>query len=145
MATNVSPASGTEGSPRISTGVDGPASFDSSSLVVNHCTHFAVATSACNRLTNLKVPFCTRTVATGPRPYQTSLNDKTSRITLRVAFNSSTSAVRRIISKRFSIPSLSMCRYRTKPCFRPNLPESVRTRTAPVLRARYWRSAYQSC
>ena len=66
---NVSPASGMLSSPRISTGVEGPARSIEPSAIVKHGTDLAEGVAhdeavaiACS------VPFWTRTVATAPRP-----------------------------------------------------------------------------
>ena len=53
-----------------------------------------------------KVPFCTKIVATGPFPLSSSASiTRPLALLFGFAFNSSTSAVNRIISKRVSIPS----------------------------------------
>ena len=73
-AMKFSPAEGTPERPRISTGRDGPASFSwrpLSSSIARTRPHSAPATtmSPC-----FSVPFCTRTVATGPRPRSSLLS-----------------------------------------------------------------------
>ena len=104
-ATNGSPADGTPARPRISTGADGPASVTAralSSSMARTRPHSAPATtmSPCR-----SVPFCTSTVATGPRP-------RSSRLSITVpsaarsgfAFRSRISACSEIASVSLSRP-----------------------------------------
>ena len=106
IATRISPAFGTSFKPRISTGIEGPASLTrcplSSTIALILPWHAPAATWS----PTFNVPFCTSTVATGPRPLSSSASI-TIPLALRFgfAFNSCTSAVKRIISSKSSIPS----------------------------------------
>ena len=105
-AINTSPALGTSESPRISTGVEGIASFTLlplSSIIALTLPWLAPADM---KSPTCRVPFCTSTVATGPRPLSSSAS--ITRPLARLwgfAFNSRISAVKRIVSKSVSIPS----------------------------------------
>ena len=103
---NTSPAAGTSESPRISTGVDGVASFTRlplSSIIALTLPKLAPAEI---KSPTFKVPFCTRIVATGPRPLSSSASITSPLAFLFLsAFNSRISAVNRIVSRRSSIPS----------------------------------------
>ena len=102
----VSPALGTSERPIISTGVEGPASFTtfplSSRITLTCPTEVpAIITSPV-----LKVPFCTRRVATGPLPLSRRASITAPFASLSgFALRSRTSAVRFTISSRLSIPS----------------------------------------
>ena len=115
VATNTSPALGTSLRPRISTGVDGPASFTRrplSSIMARILPKHAPAAMVSP---TLKVPFCTRTVATGPLPLSSSASiTRPLPLRLGLAFSSSTSAVRRTISSRSLIPSFVWAETGTK-------------------------------
>ena len=101
-----SPAWGTSFKPRISTGVDGPAFFTRRPLSSIIALILPNAVPTVTLSPTFSVPFWTSTVATGPRP----LSSCASRIRPRpfllgFAFNSFTSASRRIISSRSWRPS----------------------------------------
>ena len=90
----------------ISTGMDGVAfcSLRPFSSVIART--FPLALPQAMKSPCFSVPFCTRIVATGPRPLS-SLASRTRPLALRfgLALSSATSAVSRIISSRLSIPS----------------------------------------
>ena len=103
---NVSPAAGTLFKPMISTGVEGPASFTRLPLSSTMARTLPYALPHAIGSPTFNVPFCTSTVATAPLPLS-SFASITTPLALRFgfAFNSHTSAVRRIISSSWSIPS----------------------------------------
>jgi len=104
--TNTSPALGTLFRPRISTGVEGPASFTLLPLSSIIARTLPEQLPAAMGWPTFRVPFCTSTVATAPRPLS-SCASITRPLAKRFgfAFNSITSAVSRIISSKLSIPS----------------------------------------
>ena len=104
--TNTSPAFGTSLSPRISTGTDGPASLTRRPLSSIIALTLPCADPAAIASPTRSVPFCTRTVETGPLPLS-SCASRTSPLArlFGFAFNSITSAVSTIISIRSSRPS----------------------------------------
>ena len=103
----VSPELGTPLSPKISTGIDGPASVtlfplsSSIALTLPKDEPIDMESPTC------KVPFCTRTVATGPLPLSrlASITIPLA-LLLGLALYSATSAVKSTISRSCSIPSL---------------------------------------
>ena len=97
---------GTSLRPKISTGIDGPASLTRRPLSSTIARTLPLAAPADTKSPTFKVPFCTRIVATGPRPLSSSASITSPLARLfGFAFSSSTSAVRRIISSNCSIPS----------------------------------------
>ena len=102
----VSPEFGTPLSPSISTGIEGPASAtllplsSSIALTLPKEEPIEIESPMC------KVPFCTRTVATGPLPLSrlASITIPLASL-LGFALYSATSAVRSTISRSCSIPS----------------------------------------
>ncbi len=105
QATNTSPAFGTSFRPRISTGIDGPASFTRLPLSSIIALTLPCAEPAATESPTRRIPFCTRTVATEPLPLS-SCASSTSPLARRLefAFSSRTSAVRTIISINSSSP-----------------------------------------
>ena len=103
--TNGSPADGTPARPRISTGVDGPASFSwrpLSSSIARTRPHSAPATTMSPWR---NVPFWTSTVATGPRPRSRRLSiTEPSALRSGFAWRSRISDWRRIASSSLSSP-----------------------------------------
>ena len=103
----MSPAAGTSERPRISTGLEGPAFLTLLPLSSIIALILPKAAPATIGSPTFKVPSCTSTVATGPRP----LSSWASIIApfaglFGLALSSFISAVRIIISSRVSIPSL---------------------------------------
>ncbi len=129
-ARNTSPALGTSDNPRISTGVEGVASFTllplSSIMALTLPWHAPAETKS----PTCSVPFCTRTVATGPRPLSSSasITSPLARL-LGFAFSSIISAVRRIVSSKSSIPSPDFADTGTNSVFPP---QSVATSSYSV-------------
>ena len=73
----------------------------------------------------LRVPFCTSTVATGPRPLSSSASiTRPLAFLLGLAFNSSTSAVKRTISNKSEIPSPVLADTGTKMVLPPQSSET---------------------
>ena len=106
VTTRISPAFGTSLSPRISTGVEGPASFTFLPLSSIMARTLPELAPAAIKSPTRRVPFCTRMVATGPFPLSSSASiTRPLALLFGFAFNSPTSAVRRIISRRLSMPS----------------------------------------
>ena len=101
-----SPASGTSDMPDISTGTEGPAdaTFSPCSVIITRTLPTAVPAMIVSPI--FSVPFWTRTVISGPRPLS-SLASMTVPLASRHGFarNSEISAVRMIISSRWSMPS----------------------------------------
>ena len=132
---------GTSLRPRISTGVDGPASF---TLLPCHPSWHGL-TGACaggNEVTYTQGSFLYQDRATGPFPLSSSASiTRPLAILFGLAFSSETSAVRRIISRRSRYPPRNVRIPVQRWCFRPSLPESAHTRIIPVLLSQYWHSA----
>ena len=106
VATKISPASGAPFNPRISTGVEGVATFTRSPLWSIIARTFPWAGPTATWSPMWSVPFCTNTVATGPRPLSKRASITIPRaLRFGFAFNSSTSEVSTIISRSCSIPS----------------------------------------
>ena len=106
-ALNVSPPTGTSLRPVTSTGTDGPALFTRSprSFIMARIRPTVVPATTMSPVCS--VPFCTRTVATGPRPLSRRAS-MTVPFAARSGFalSSFISATSRIISRRSSIPIL---------------------------------------
>ena len=102
-AIRISPAFGTSERPKISTGVEGPASFTLHPLSSTMALTLPCAAPADTKSPTCSVPFCTRTVATEPRPLSSSASiTRPLACLFGFAFSSNTSAVRRIISNKIS-------------------------------------------
>ena len=102
---STSPASGTSERPSTSTGTDGPAFFTFSprSLIIARTLPKVVPAMMESPIRS--VPFCTRTVATGPRPLSSCASMMTPRASrFGFALSSLTSATRRTISRRSFMP-----------------------------------------
>ena len=104
-AANSSPDSGTSASPMISTGTEGPAFLTVLPLSSVIARTRPTAVPAMTISPEFSVPFCTRTVATGPRPLS-SLASRTSPFARRFgfAFSSFMSATSSTLSRRSSMP-----------------------------------------
>ena len=104
-ASNLSPPVGTSSRPITSTGTDGPASssFLPRSFVITLTLPTVVPATTMSPVLN--VPFCTRSVATGPLPLS-SLASITIPFAARFGFalSSSISATRSIDSRSLSMP-----------------------------------------
>ena len=102
-----SPADGTSFKPRTSTGTDGPAflTFSPRSLIIARTLPKQVPATMESPM--WRVPFCTRTVATEPRPLSSFASMMIPRAShLALAFSSCISATKRIISSR---PLILIC------------------------------------
>ena len=105
-AIRISPAFGTSERPKISTGVEGPASFTLRPLSSTMALTLPCAAPADTKSPTCSVPFCTRTVATEPRPLSSSASiTRPLACLFGFAFSSRISAVRMIVSSKVSIPS----------------------------------------
>ena len=102
-----SPADGTSDNPTISTGIEGPASLIRLPLSSVITRTRPTAVPATTTFPACSVPFCTKTVATGPRPLS-SLASITVPLASRfgLARNSCISATSKTISNSWSNPSL---------------------------------------
>ena len=100
-----SPACGTSDKPKISTGMDGRATFTFSPRSFVIARTLPYATPARIVSPTRKEPFCTNTVHTGPRPLSNCASITIPcALRLGFAFNSCTSATSKIVSNRSSIP-----------------------------------------
>ncbi len=101
-----SPAAGTSVKPWISTGIEGPASLMLLPFSSNIARTRPYDDPAKTTSPRLKVPACTKIVATGPRPLSSfaSITKPLAGASIG-AFNSSTSACNSTFSSNVSIPS----------------------------------------
>src|SRR5439155_1222793 len=102
---NRSPASGTPCKPSTSTGVEGGASFTTRPRSSNIARTLPKTEPQMKKSPAFSVPFCTRIVATGPRPLSTR---DSSTVPVAgasgLAFSSRRSATSKIVSSSFSMP-----------------------------------------
>ena len=111
----MSPPDGASDKPRISTGVDGGAVLTRLPLSFTIARTLPTAVPAITKSPTLSVPFCTRTVATGPLPLSISASITVPCASLLgLAFSSCISATRSTISKRPSMLILFLAEISTQ-------------------------------